>query len=384
MISRKESLSSKLESQISRNHNIDILRAISILLVLIHHFNIPYKLQDTFLGVMVFGDSLSTLIARNGNYGVTLFFVISGFLITQHSLRRHGSLTQIQVKDFYIRRVARILPCLLLLVLSVSLLGAMGLQPFINQAPNGIEVSNTLTIFASLTFWMNILIIEFGWVNYALGVLWSLAVEEVFYLFFPILGLCLKRTRHLVMFLLIVIAYAIYFRSLHYGAESGAYLYHYFSSFDAIAIGCLAALLAQKLHIADRLKTLLLMLSSICMCVLYFYAPIKTVSTWSMTVFALCAGVLIFTLNQPSVVKRQLNGLQRTLVWAGQRSYEMYLFHLLVLGFFKLVYLPKQTLAEEKIMLLAVYFLLTFMLAWLIERYYATPLNRWIRKKLIK
>lgn len=53
-----------------------------------------------------------------------------------------------------------------------------------NQAPNGIEVSYPLTIFAALTFWMNILIIKFGWVNYALGVLWSLSVEEVFTLFF--------------------------------------------------------------------------------------------------------------------------------------------------------------------------------------------------------
>lgn len=384
MINRKENQNGSVESELRRNHNIDILRAISILLVLIHHFNIPYKLHDTFLGVTIFGESLSTLIARNGNYGVTLFFVISGFLITQHTLRRHKSLDQIDVKDFYIRRVARIFPCLLLLVVSVSLLGAMGLQPFINQTPNGIEVSNSMTIFASLTFWMNILIIEFGWVNYALGVLWSLAVEEVFYLFFPVLCLCLARGKGLVIFLFAIIAYAIYFRSLHFGAESGAYLYHYFSSFDAIAMGCLSALLAHKIHITHQLKSTLLILSTICMCIIYFYAPIKMVSTWSMTVFALCAAVLIFTLDQRPVRIQSLNIVQRVLVWTGQRSYEMYLFHLLVLGFFKLVYLPKQTLADEKIMLLPLYFLLTFILAWLIERYYATPLNRWIRIKFIK
>ena len=146
-----------------RNYKIDILRGVSILLVLIHHFNIPYKLHDTFLGIPIGGESLSTLIARNGNYGVTMFFVISGFLITPHTLQRSGSLAQIKLKDFYIRRIARIMPCLVLLVAMVSVLGSLGLQPFINQSPNGVEVSYAVTVLSALSFWMNLLIIEYGW-----------------------------------------------------------------------------------------------------------------------------------------------------------------------------------------------------------------------------
>lgn len=111
------------------------------------------------------------MIARNSNYGVTMFFVISGFLITQHTLQRSGSLAQIKLKDFYIRRIARIMPCLVLLVAMVSVLGSLGLQTFINQSPNGVEVSYAVTVLSALSFWMNLLIIEYGWVNYALGVL---------------------------------------------------------------------------------------------------------------------------------------------------------------------------------------------------------------------
>ena len=233
-----------------RNYKIDILRGVSILLVLIHHFNIPYKLHDTFLGILIGGESLSTLIARNGNYGVTMFFVISGFLITQHTLQRSGSLAQIKLKDFYIRRIARIIPCLVLLVAMVSVLGSLGLQPFLNQSPNGVEVSYAVTVLSALSFWMNLLIIEYGWVNYALGVLWSLSVEEVFYLAFPVLCLALGRGKGFIVFLLAVIAYAPYFRALHFGEESGAYLYHYFSSFDGIAIGCLTAMYAQHFKAA--------------------------------------------------------------------------------------------------------------------------------------
>lgn len=366
-----------------RNYKIDVLRGISILLVLIHHFNIPYKLHDTFLGVQIFGESFSTLIAQNGNYGVTMFFVISGFLITQHTLQRSSSLAQINLKDFYIRRIARIIPCLILLVAMVTILGDFGLKPFMNQAPNDIEVSYGLTVFSAFTFWMNILIIENGWVNYALGVLWSLSVEEVFYLVFPILCLLLGRGKGFIVFLFAVICYAPYFRSLHFGEESGAYLYHYFSSFDGIAIGCITALIVQKNSGALPNKNLIIGIVSALMIALYFYAPIKNVSTWGISIFALLSAILIFCFAQNPQVQGQ-SFVAKMMVWIGQRSYEMYLFHLIILGLFKVIYFPKETLPAEKLMLLPIYFIGVFILSWVIEKYYSTPLNLKIRKKLIK
>lgn len=366
-----------------RNNKIDLLRGISILLVLLHHFNIPYKLHDTFLGIQIFGESLSTLIARNGNYGVTLFFVISGFLITQHTLQRSGTLAQIKLKDFYIRRIARIMPCLVLLVVLVTALGAMGLKPFINQAPNGIEVSYGLTVFSAFTFWMNILIIENGWVNYALGVLWSLSVEEVFYLAFPILCVVLGRGKGFIIFLLAIIVYAPYFRSLHFTEESGAYLYHYFSSFDGIAIGCLTALMIQRMGQKIQISKIVVPIIVLLMVSVYLYAPIKEVSTWGISIFAILSAMLIFCFAQnPYTESRSI--LSKGIAWIGQRSYEMYLFHLIILGLFKVFYFPKETLASEKLMLLPIYFIAVFVLSWAIEKYYSTPMNAKIRNWLIK
>ena len=366
-----------------RNYKIDVLRGISILLVLIHHFNIPYKLHDTFLGIQIYGESLSTLIARNGNYGVTIFFVISGFLITQQTLNRSGSLAKIKLKDFYIRRIARIMPCLVLLVFMVTVFGAMGLKPFMNQAPNDIEVSYGLTVFSAFTFWMNILIIDNGWVNYALGVLWSLSVEEVFYLAFPILCLILGRGKGFILFLLAVICYAPYFRFLHFGEESGAYLYHYFASFDGIAMGCLTALIAQNLKINSPAVKIIVPVVSVLMIALYFYAPIKEVSTWGISVFVMLSAILIFCFAQnPQAASSSI--FAKVMVWIGQRSYEMYLFHLIILGLFKVFYLPKETLPVEKLMLLPIYFIAVFILSWAIEKYYSAPLNVKIRQKLIK
>ncbi|QXW26617.1 acyltransferase [Acinetobacter johnsonii] len=366
-----------------RNYKIDILRGVSILLVLIHHFNIPYKLHDTFLGIPIGGESLTTLIARNGNYGVTMFFVISGFLITQHTLQRSGSLAQIQLKDFYVRRIARIMPCLVLLVVMVSFLGSLGLKPFINQAPNGIEVSYGLTVLSAFSFWMNLLIIEYGWVNYALGVLWSLSVEEVFYLAFPVLCFTLGWGKGFIVFLLAVIAYAPYFRALHFGEESGAYLYHYFSSFDGIAIGCLTAIYAQHFKGTIYNQKMIVAVTVFLMTALYFYAPIKEVSTWGISVFALLAALLIFCFTQDPKVK-PVSYAARSLVWIGQRSYEMYLFHLIILGLMRVVYFPKETLAAEKLMLLPVYFIAVFILSWAIEKYYSTPLNLKIRQSWLR
>ena len=366
-----------------RNYKIDILRGVSILLVLIHHFNIPYKLHDTFLGIPIGSESLSTLIARNGNYGVTMFFVISGFLITQHTLQRSGSLAQIKLKDFYIRRIARIIPCLVLLVAMVSVLGSLGLQTFINQSPNGVEVSYAVTVLSALSFWMNLLIIKYGWVNYALGVLWSLSVEEVFYLAFPVLCLALGRGKGFIVFLLAVIAYAPYFRALHFGEESGAYLYHYFSSFDGIAIGCLTAMYAQHFKGAIYNQKMIVAVTALLMTALYFYAPIKEVSTWGISVFALLTALLILCFTQDLKVK-PISYTARSLVWIGQRSYEMYMFHLIILGLMKVVYFPKDTLAAEKLMLLPVYFIAVFILSWAIEKYYSTPLNLKIRQSWIR
>ena len=366
-----------------RNYKIDVLRGICILLVLFHHFNIPYKLHDTFLGVHIFGESLSTLIARNGNYGVTMFFIISGFLITQHTLQRSSSLAQINLKDFYIRRIARIMPCLVLLVAVVTMLGSLGLKPFLNQAPNDIEVSYGLTVLSAFSFWMNILIIQYGWVNYALGVLWSLSVEEVFYLVFPMLCLLLGRGQGFILFLLAVICYAPYFRSLHFAEQSGAYLYHYFSSFDGIAIGCLTALMAQKFQLNRKMNQPLIVFISLLMIGLYVYAPIKEVSTWGISIFALLSAVLIFYFAQNPQVAAQ-SKMSKALVWIGQRSYEMYLFHLIVLGLIKVFYFPKQTLPTEKLILLPIFLIATFILSWAIEKYYSVPLNLKIRTILIK
>lgn len=374
-----------------RNARIDVLRGISILLVLLHHFNIPYKLHDTWLSVDIAGQSLITAIARNGNYGVTMFFVISGFLITSHSLGRWHSLNHLNIRTFYWSRIARILPCLLLLLLMVNSLGMLGLKPFTNQAPNGIEVSTAMTNLAALTLWMNQLIIQYGWVNYALGVLWSLSVEEVFYLAFPLVCLGLKTSRQFALFLGFFVLVAPVYRWLHFGEDSEAYLYGYLASFDGIAIGCATALLANQINLAFFQRRMVQGLTLVGMTLFYLYAPIKETNTLGVTLMACGTAILILGglqskhqdnkfSTQTQIAKQGV--LKRTLCTLGRYSYELYLFHLIILGLIKVVAPPATVEGNEKLLLLLVFLAGTFMLAFVIARFYSIPLNRWIRQKV--
>ncbi|ENW84255.1 hypothetical protein F909_00162 [Acinetobacter sp. ANC 3929] len=369
--------------QFNRFHSIDSLRCISIFLVLLHHFNIPYKLFDTSINFQVLGENITTLLARNGNYGVTMFFVISGYLITSHTIKRWGALHQINTRDFYISRFARIMPTLILLICLVNFLAAFDLKPFMTQAPNGIVVAQSTVNLAALTFWMNILIIKNGWVNYALGVLWSLSVEEVFYLLFPLTALLFKKKSYFLFVCFALIVFAPYFRYLHYGEESGAYLYHYFSSFDGIAFGCIAALIAPLFKLQTKIWLGLKYLAIATMFIIYFSAPIKENCVWGVSLFALATAIVIVA----NVANEQAGMLQQRfqlLQNIGKNSYEIYLFHLIILGFFKLFYTPAITEGNIKLVLLLIYFILALGVGAFIARYFSNPLNRVIRQRLIK
>jgi peptidoglycan/LPS O-acetylase OafA/YrhL len=116
---------------------------------------------------------LAYFLLRNGDNGVTVFFAVSGFLITLTSMRRFGSLGQMQPAKFYRIRFARIAPLLLLLLAVLSLLHLGHVQGF--QIP---EKVTTLprALFAALTFHLNWLEAVHGYLPRNSDVLWSLSV----------------------------------------------------------------------------------------------------------------------------------------------------------------------------------------------------------------
>ncbi len=225
----------------ARNPGIDLLRGLSIVMVVIHHTAIRIPLGKGVLADWLPGRVLDGL-QYNGFESVVVFFVISGFLIASNSLARWGALAAIDARAFYRRRAARILPCLLILVAVLSALALAGARHYTMEQP-----SQTLpgSVASALGLYLNVYQARTGWLPAGWGVLWSLSIEEVFYLAFPVACLLLGRTRLLVP-ALVVLALSIPVVRARIHHDEIWSEENYLQGMAAIATGVLAALLVRR------------------------------------------------------------------------------------------------------------------------------------------
>src|SRR5689334_22118730 len=110
-----------------RINSIDFLRGLSILAVILLHIKINMPFDKSDMGQLL-PSFISKILFGSGYYGVMVFFVISGFLITTSSIKRWGSIKNIRYDQFYLIRFARIMPCLMGLLLVLSILDIVGLK----------------------------------------------------------------------------------------------------------------------------------------------------------------------------------------------------------------------------------------------------------------
>jgi peptidoglycan/LPS O-acetylase OafA/YrhL len=228
---------------VTRNARIDLLRGIAILLVLVHHLQLRMPLQDSAWYTWLPARVLYGL-GSHGYEAVFLFFVISGFLITGNALARWGSLDRIDGRDFYARRFARIIPCLVALLLVLSALDLLGVQYY-----TIVHASQSLprALASALGLHLNWYEGRTGYLPGNWDVLWSLSIEEVFYIALPLLCLLVRRERWLVALLLALAVSLPWTRAALAGNEiwqEKAYL----PGMAAIATGVLAALLVARVR----------------------------------------------------------------------------------------------------------------------------------------
>jgi len=202
--------------------SLDGLRAISIAFVLFCHL----------CGTRHFPGQISFFTLRFGEFGVRVFFVISGYLITSILLAELWSKGTISLARFYFRRTLRLFPARYFFILVVAILA---MKEFVTLEPWDLTHAITYTMnFHDARAW-------------SLGHLWSLAVEEQFYLLWPLALLSLGPARA-VRFLVALLVAAPFLR-LASPYVGPAFNFAIWS--DALATGCLLAILRGKL-IANR------------------------------------------------------------------------------------------------------------------------------------
>jgi peptidoglycan/LPS O-acetylase OafA/YrhL len=192
---------------------IDSLRAIAVLLVLFHHY---------------FNQKFARYFAL-GNFGVDVFFTISGFLITGILFSYKEKLTFAKaLKVFYIRRILRIFPIYYLYIGVVIILFHK-------------EISHQLILWTAL-FAENFYLISGGKMEWVLVHFWSLAVEEQFYLVWPFLIFIVNR-KYSKIFITIIIISSFIFSVLYTLFFKVPYVdfMHPLSCFLALAMGALVS-----------------------------------------------------------------------------------------------------------------------------------------------
>ena len=376
-----------------RFDTVDALRGIAIVLVILLHG----RIRMFFAGASLKGtmpQSLLHLLFSNGNQGVTVFFAISGFLITLTSIRRFGGLAGMRTGTFYRIRFARIAPPLLLLLAVLSLFHLAGWGPFVITAKHG---GLPRALLSALTFTLNWWEGVKGYLPASWDVLWSLSVEEAFYVAFPLVCLLLLRQRRfprlgLVSFVALLLAFVTVGHLSRSVWTEGRDIWQeksYLGGMDSIALGCLTAMVTDWLQRRGRSCSQVLLLGTqsvgaALMLLVAFYprtAWMQWLGRHALDDNVLALGTCMVIL--PSVLRnRPGRAWGAPLRWFGRLSYEVYLTHEFAVILLTLLYEHRKAtgqLTGSPVLWILAMLVASAPLGYAMARYWSEPMNRRLR-----
>lgn len=277
---------------------LDGLRGIAILLVLACHGLVPW------------------FEWAGGAVGVSVFFTLSGFLITSVLIADCSTTGRIHFRRFYAHRVRRLAPALIALMAVTLVLGAF---------MSGLYWQTFTATVGYCANWLNAL--HGPYAGDMLGHTWSLSIEEQFYLVWPLIfGLLARRSTKLMLwFGGAVCVGSLLERILMYNPELGDNWRIYFGTdtrSDGLMYGCLLAVLMSRMRTErSRPDVALLGLVGIAWCTALRAGPLSVFGP-ALVSLAVCATIF------GSIRGAGFRPLTWTpLTWVGQRSYGIYLWH---------------------------------------------------------
>ena len=219
---------------------LDGLRFVAFLMVFLFHQGMPYGVV-TYL----FGKTVARSFHENGWTGVQLFFILSGYLITTLLLREEAMYGRVDLKSFWIRRILRIWP-LFYLTVALSFL-------VIPAFDGGLFTTGGFAYLRKHLPWF--LIFGGNWsmaiqgpvATDAQSILWSVCVEEQFYLLVPLIVVFVPR-RLRIPLVMITIAVSVGYRSSLARANANQLMIQFntFAQFDTLLSGVLLAALPGR------------------------------------------------------------------------------------------------------------------------------------------
>jgi peptidoglycan/LPS O-acetylase OafA/YrhL len=294
--------------------SLDGIRAIAVTLVFFAH------------------SGLGNLIP--GGLGVTIFFVLSGYLITTLMRVEHARSGSINYRSFYLRRLLRLMPPLLIVVATAGALSALSIIDG-NFTPGG--------MLSSLFYFGNYYVIahDYHGMPAGIGVIWSLAIEEHYYLFYPPLAALLLRAGRVrlsatVLSLLCAIVLAWRCWLVFHGGSEAYLTMATDTRVDAILIGCIMALLFNPW--IDRVPAQKAIndwaIAAVCIAVLaatllYRNEVFRLTARYTLQSLAIAPLIYLAVARADRLPFSWLNA--RPLVYIGTVSYTIYLSHHVVL-----------------------------------------------------
>ena len=284
------------EWSLGRRPALDGIRGIAILMVLLGH---------------VFPDKL----ANGGAAGVTVFFALSGFLITSLLVEELREKRSIDFKRFYERRARRLLPALVVYLAVWTVLSALEVGPY-RVAPG--------EVIAALFYFMNWVMAHGIAVSHPMGITWSLSVEEQFYLLWPLAFVAARRwPRAPLTLALLGVVYAVATRIATWGGPAaGSIYYRTDTRVDSLMVGCVLAIAVHRSTLPRRLPGLATG-SSVALALLFLAHG----ETLKLVLEPLLVAVAACGLIAATLVKDVRWLAWAPLRWFGKRSYALYLWH---------------------------------------------------------
>ena len=296
---------------------IDGLRALAVIMVLAYHLKMPF--------------------AKSGLLGVTVFFVISGYLITGILINEIEESGGVDLKNFWLRRIRRLLPAVLSMAVVMIFVSAVVNRVVFTKGCNDLlsavfGYNNWWQIFRKVSYFEN------AGAPSPFTHCWSLAIETQFYLIYPILLILLSKARNrgkvfaavtAVLAMISVILMGVLYSPdgdpsrVYYGTDTRAF---------SLLIGALAAIQKEYHIIKVKLRgKLWAVIGSIS--VLILIGMMMLISSYSSFLYyggqAIVSVLAAFVVYAVTVSRSLLNIIlgSSILKWIGDRSYSIYLWH---------------------------------------------------------